>query len=475
MFGLEKILKGKEKAFDKDAIAKLLGTRPELLEKFEESYRKHALSEEISSDNFFDINSRQASSEVRRTDLPEYSEEYIESLLNRITKELVSETEEGKLLADEGQPSLVTKAEINALPKDVRPQLSGNLITVDLGGQPSYVALLDQYRRYLQEKDPKKKMQWYYLFRQGLDILDLDPIVYEMLGKNPNSIGYWFPELEKAVKRQGFFRVPETKIIKVPLPILQLTRLDYFSLNPATLKVVDDFCMKAFDLDVTKTYFIKTGTYSSKFDFRNAKVTGEKEVRELGEYLLFIHAQANAMAHPTNRPACIYGVSTTNEWCVREYIEDREGNPCIYKGLPLHTEYRAFVDFDTNEILGISPYWRADVMKKRFSEGNDADSPHQMHDYIVYSMHEETLMRRYAENKEKVEKNLQQVVAEMDLHGQWSIDVMQNGDDFWVIDMALAENSALSDCVPAGRLRKSEEDWLPRSLPEVKDNSILLE
>ena len=45
MFGLEKILKGKEKAFDKDAIAKLLGTRPELLEKFEESYRKHALSE----------------------------------------------------------------------------------------------------------------------------------------------------------------------------------------------------------------------------------------------------------------------------------------------------------------------------------------------------------------------------------------------------------------------------------------------
>ena len=41
-----------------------------------------------------------------------------------------------------------------------------------------------------------------------------------------------------------------------------------------------------------KEYFIKTGTYSSKFDFRNARVSGPKEVRELGEYLLFIHFHA---------------------------------------------------------------------------------------------------------------------------------------------------------------------------------------
>ncbi|MBR0283080.1 MAG: RICIN domain-containing protein, partial [Oscillibacter sp.] len=31
--------------------------------------------------------------------------------------------------------------------------------------------------------------------------------------------------------------------------------------------------------------------------------------------------------------------------------EDKENNPCIYKGMPLHTEYRVFVDFDTDEVL----------------------------------------------------------------------------------------------------------------------------
>lgn len=42
------------------------------------------------------------------------------------------------------------------------------------------------------------------------------------------------------------------------------------------------------------------------------------------------------------------------------------------------------------------------------------------------------------------------------------IDIMQNRDDFWIIDMATADTSALSSCVPAGKLKKSSEDWLPK-------------
>ena len=43
--------------------------------------------------------------------------------------------------------------------------------------------------------------------------------------------------------------------------------------------------MSAFGVNVDEQYFIKTGTYSSKYDFRNAVVKGAEEVRELGEYL----------------------------------------------------------------------------------------------------------------------------------------------------------------------------------------------
>ena len=300
----------------------------------------------------------------------------------------------------------------------------------------------------------------YNLFRQGLDILDLDPITYKIIETNPNSMGYWFPELVEKCK-DSFFKLPKTTIIKVPITLLQLTRTDYQSLTPITIKILDDYCMKAFNLDVNKEYFIKTGTYSSKYDFRNTHVYGEKEVRELGEYLLFIHFQALQMASPLSSP-CIYGVSTTTEWVVREFIKDKENNPSIYMGMPLHTEYRVFVDFDEDKILGISPYWEPDTMKKRFGNSNDSNDPDKIHDYIIYKMHEQTLMKRYEDNKNIVLNNIEKLISDISLPGQWSIDIMQNGDDFYIIDMALAINSALKECVPSGLLKEPEENWIPK-------------
>ena len=38
---------------------------------------------------------------------------------------------------------------------------------------------------------------------------------------------------------------------------------------------------------------------------------------------------------------------------------------------------------------------------------------------------------------------------------------MQNGDDFYIIDMALAANSALVECVPKNLLKPLQENWIP--------------
>lgn len=292
----------------------------------------------------------------------------------------------------------------------------------------------------------------------------VDPLA-SYYGNELIDMGYWFPALKNAVSKQCFFKIPETKILKVPLPLLQLTRCEFGSLTPTTIDIVNRWAYEAFDLDENKTYFVKTGTYSSKFDFRNAKVTTPKEVRELGSYLLFIHFQALQMASPLARP-CIYGVSTTNEWCVREYIEDKENNPCIYHGMPLHTEYRVFIDCDTDEVLGIAPYWKPDVMKKRFSQGSDADTADMKHDYIIYKMHEEKLMSRYEENKDMLVDRIAELLPEINLTGQWSLDIMQNGNDFWLIDMATADTSALNECVPPEKLKRTPENWIPK-LPDI--------
>ena len=460
----------KDDVIGKDEIAKLLGTNKEAFEAFEKAYANCVLDKPADKNDLFRLNSRQASGLTsRKSDNPED----INDLCKRIVNELLAQTicyvydgSDGKTVYPEYEPSdtTVTPEEVNRIPKKYRPWLTGTAAVKDMNCD-SYPMLLTLYKKFLESNDIRSKKESYHIFRQGLDILDVDPVMYLMIGQNQNSMGYWLPKLVDAVKKHGFFKIPKTTVVRVPLTLLQLTRCNYMSLNASTKKIVDDYCMKAFDLDVSKDYFIKTGTYSSKFDFRNCKVTGEKEVRELGEYLLFIHFQALQMASPLSRP-CIYGASTTNEWVVREFITDSENNPTIYKGLPLHTEYRIFVDFDTDAILGVSPYWEPDTMKKRFSQGPDKNDPDMIHDYVIYKMHEEVLMKRYHENVNRVTENIKNLISHIDLPGQWSIDVMQNGNDFYIIDMAAAASSALKECVPTGLLKDPEEDWLPK-LPEI--------
>lgn len=420
-------------------VAKMLEMNPDKLRELEAAYREFVSNS--SGDGLFDTSAKQVAAEMK--DRP--TDVIPDEICARIADELVSITN-GNLL-----PGQVVKPdELVAFPVGVRPQLTGTAMKVDMANQdemPGMVAM-EHFLRWTQTGN----VVFYNQFRQGLDILDLDPVIYEILGRNRNSMGFWFQALKQATDTEGFFRIPETKIVKVPMPILQMSRLDYGSLTPSTLKIVDDWAFRAFDLDVTKTYFVKTGTFSSKFDFRNAKVSGEKEVRELGEYLLFIQHQAVLMAGPLSVPS-IYGVSTTNEWVVREFIEDVEGNPCIYKGLPLRTEYRVFIDCDEDEVLGVCPYWHPETMEKRFRNGAQSGDVHMRHDYAVFKAHEPVLMSRYNNNVEKVVSHICALLPDLSLNGQWALDVMQNGSCFWLIDMSLADQSALSFCVPKGKLK----------------------
>ena len=460
MLNILNILKPK---IDKDQIAELLGTNPEFLEKFENAYSKIAI------DDHEHINAKQMAALKRNnTDTcPELTERIVSELIHG-TK--VYEYKKGKdsaysIIETSSLPSeYVSKEEILSVPEEIRPELSGNLIKKDITGN-SYETLLTTYMQMLNAKNESKKKNLYNTFRQGLDILDIDPVIYQMLSMNKNSMGYWLPKIAPMIEKEGFFKIPDTKIAKVPIPMLQLTRLDYMSHTRTTLDIVDKWAEKVFDLDTNKKYFIKTGTYSSKFDFRNAKITDPNEIKEIGEYLLFIHSQAISMAHydlsgRNRRP--IYGVSTTNEWVVREFIEDEDNEKfTIYHGLPLHTEYRVFVDFDKKSVLGIHSYWDPDVLKNHF--GN-SDTPDALHDYVTYTAQEPKLTERYNQNKNTVVSHIEKMLENnTELNGQWSIDIMQNNNTFWMIDMALAENSAFYDTtVPIELRNPSKENWIPK-------------
>jgi hypothetical protein len=431
-------------------IALLLKDNPDRQREFENLYTQFGIDTE--NLNLFQQN---AAKVIDKLDKFVSLSKSAENLVEQLVEELVSQT----VIWDS------TKGEVLPSPKPVRyladaktlvslqeqgVQFSGYMCKTDIPESSSKV-LLSQYNSYVKTGNKL----FYDLFRQGLDILDLDPFVYELLNHDPNTMSNWLFAIKEVVDKTQFFKIPKTRIIKVPLALLQSTRVyEFQDLNPLSLEIINRFAMKVFDLDLEKDYFIKTGTFSSKFDFRNAKVTKGQEVSELGSYLWFIQHQASQFASPLNNKV-VYGVSSNNEWVVREFIEDKEDNPTIYNGLPLHTEYRVFVDFDTKEIIGISPYWEPSVMKEHFLDLGSLNDVQKQHDYINYINHEETLMKRYEDNKDLVVSEVTKLLKDCKLNGQWSIDIMQNGSDFWLIDMARASESALSECVPKEKLKQA--------------------
>lgn len=85
----------------------------------------------------------------------------------------------------------------------MQPDLTGNLVRRDI--PDSGMMLLVDYYKFQKETNPIKKRTAYGIFRQGLDLLDLDNLTYEMINLNPVSMGYWFPKIIKPVNDAGFF------------------------------------------------------------------------------------------------------------------------------------------------------------------------------------------------------------------------------------------------------------------------------
>ena len=471
--------KKEDNSLTKQECIQLLKTDPEKFEEFEKRYQNAVLQEDYP----------QRDTNTKILDMSET----IKNIIDRIVTGCLLETYPEYVEHPESFKP-VEIDEIYSLPKEFRPQFTEKYTTKDCKGE-NYKEILWFYQKSLEEKNSLKKQELYSRFRIGLDLLDLDWVMYEILNRNVNSIGYWFPSLKSAVEKQSFFKVPDTKIRKLPLTMLQMTRLQYESLTPVTRRIINEYCKKVFELGEDKQYFVKNGVYSNKFDFRNCRVVGKEEVDTLGEYLLFNHNLAVSMAGPLNKPS-IYGPATTNEWCVREFIDTNDTQDEFYKirtgilvpdkaydyiyhGLELRNELRAFVDFDTKEIFGICQYWDPDTMKHRFNNYSDSDMPTTKHDAIVFGVYEDILTQRFNNTKDLIKEKLQDVVNNMDLHGQWSIDIMEkksvkdyagmtkdSDDEFYIIDMALATQSAFSERFK-DVLKPVQETLLPTNEPEI--------
>lgn len=85
---------------------------------------------------------------------------------------------------------------------------------------------------------------------------------------------------------------------------------------------------------------------------------------------------------------------------------------------------------------------------------------------VTFNQEIHILQSRYDDSARMILEEIKKILPAIELVGQWSIDVMRNGDDYYIIDMALAENSALNDCVPREKLRAYPQQWLPEATTE---------
>lgn len=159
----------------------------------------------------------------------------LNSLIDRIVTELVLETRLYIYNAERGGYYVtysanrdfmteVTNEELKRYPEELRPQLTGKLMKIDIS-EPSYKELLQNYAGYKNAKNDSTKMFYYNMFRQGLDILDLDDFTYQMLEMNPNSMGFWFPPLVEGLYGSAFSRFRTQKFFAYLSPCCSLPAL----------------------------------------------------------------------------------------------------------------------------------------------------------------------------------------------------------------------------------------------------------
>lgn len=243
--------------------------------------------------------------------------------------------------------------------------------------------------------------------------------------KNPNNFSQWFSKLEEgrhAIEMAGL-KLPRSWWFDVP-EIVQRSWYAYDSgmKYEEFSKYITDFVNSiSFVFDECSFVFNKNGTFSDKFDFNNC-ISTKHNVKE---HLMNINYNA----------LCV-GARGTDEVVFREVIPfDWHITPTIYQGLPLRPEFRVFYDFDTNKVLYIHNYWDHDYCYENISRN--------VTDKIVWNAHHDYIDKMYGEHKKDVVNKIDIAMLGVNMTGKWSIDVLlDEWDNYWLIDMAKAENSA---------------------------------
>lgn len=247
---------------------------------------------------------------------------------------------------------------------------------------------------------------------------------YNSIKNDHNNLSYWFPKIEKCK-----INVPKTVILPVPMDIM----LCFFMERKTDMDTVYRWVQETVipflkEKDMQGLLFMKNGAFSNKFDFKDCIVASDNALM-----------LANSIIN-INYTSLMFDTSGNAELVFRERIStDYSKTPTIYNGMPLRNEYRIFYDFNNHKALYIVNYWDIDYC--------NASICRNATDKIVYEHVYPDLFDHYCKNKDCVFGHVSNILKDVHgLEGIWSVDVLEDEQgNFWLIDMAIAQQSAYWD------------------------------
>lgn len=244
---------------------------------------------------------------------------------------------------------------------------------------------------------------------------------YELNCENKNNMSYW---LDK-VKDCGI-NIPKTVIIPIDFELFKALNQDKYSeefvawFNNRILSLLENS-----GLNIDGELFVKTGVYSGKFNFEYCHVK-ENSKDKIGEHLLRVYYDGLNV-----------GANCAKELVVREFIKNSKELPQIYNGMPLNTEFRLFYDFTNRKVLGIFNYWDKETMIRAFS-----NCDWYAKDLETFKGYIDVLEEEFNSHKDQAIELVDKAMKNVEgLDGVWSVDLMYIDGVYWLIDMAIGEES----------------------------------
>lgn len=247
-----------------------------------------------------------------------------------------------------------------------------------------------------------------------------------------NRFSHWFNALDKNGVAAAGLTIPKTKVFAIPTEIqIALSSLEMQGNYEIVQKWFGDVVQPGIEQAGfgRRLLFVKNAVFSGKFHGHNSCLTDDT-----GLFNSFIRiaqeAQSVLMCYDGN-----------DELVVRERIMyDSSTTACIYNGLPFRPEFRIFYDFDQHKPIFAANYWDLDDAEENL---------YFLTDKIIFRSQGPYIQEFFEEEKDKVMAMVAEAMKGVSaLAGPWSVDIMYDRGKYYLIDMAVAEESAYWDRRP---------------------------